>query len=255
MGGNQSRSIVQSINATVSKSMSEVVAEQTQIVNPNNIISQSIQYTVAPGANVSCGIFTVQNTGQVTITAQGQFKEEQYALLSAAADGSYEEAITNAIKQDNDGFNLGNFNFDSLLQQVVNLSASISETSITTSMQQTVSPTTTITQSIIFTIQGTLEADSCDLNNTTTIEVSTNYAAQELTKQLIESDAGQELIEELKNNSSQSNTGLTTGEIIGLVFGVIVLIILIAIPIVLANKKKVVKATEGSVKKTKYIFI
>ena len=231
MGANASTQIIGTVNSTVSESMASSVSNQAQIVNPESHISQSIEYLVGAGGKVTCTTFSMSNDGKVTVAAQGQFKTEQYADIASAADATYDQAIKDAVEQSNEDFNLGQFNFNELVENVVNESKSISTSSIESSMQQTVSPTTTITQSIKFTIFGEFTSEVCDFSNNAAIDVSTDYAAENLTSQLLSSEAGQELLQELTNSVVQKNEGLSLGVILGIIIGVIVLILIIAIPL------------------------
>ena len=233
MGANATKQMVDTINTTISQSLSTTTVDQSLIVNPNQIISQSIELIIGPGGSLSCGAgeFAADNSTEVTVTAQGQFKSDQYAELAATADAAYDQAIKDAVDQSNEDFNLGQFNFNSLVEKVVNESKAISESSITTSMQQTVAPTTNLTQAIKLTVFGNFQAEGCDFSNYAAVDISTDYAADNLTTSLLQSEAGQELQQELENSVVQSNKGLSLGGIIGVIVAVIVLILIIAIPL------------------------
>lgn len=247
MGGNVSKTVLTSIVEASTVVNTEVLTRVANTTNSNANISQNINVVLAGDSRFGCdGQYAASNSANVVI--KGIADTEAEILNDVATEIStnvINEAAAVLEQLAEASFAPKGKNYTETLIDVYTEIQEEVNNSITNSISSVVVNTGNTSQSITFTLRERAVfaiGGACSFNNELAMAIVAENAVNAFVDNMLETEAVNEIVQEIDANISQISKGMNLGAIIALVAIVLVTAIVVAIVIKMLKSKKTKKA-------------
>lgn len=204
MGANVSisQNIVKNID--IEKTVNSVSTQVSNTSTIGNTTNQTVLVVLGPHSH--CGSFTSSQNANSQVLAQVQSIQQALSSSTQNIANTIADSASNAIKQANTQFNLGQVNMD---ESINNISTEIRKTTINT-MSSYVSSmlqvTNNVDQTITATLDGTVDG-ACTLEQSANLGTHVKALTVQITNNIMETLSTTDLINKMQKTVDQKNEG------------------------------------------------
>lgn len=207
MGANVSTNVVDEISESITDITSNILSNYSNNSSSTNTINQTMN--LAFEGNVECDNLDLSQIASSTQNVLAQISNENNTKITDAISNSILQKIQDLVSQKNSGINFGQTNIANNFNTSKSKIKNVIDESVSSTISNNLNVSNNINQGKVLTIGGNLIGKNCNFSQNAILKTLSSQIATNVVKSVLDNTASNVVTQDTKNQTDQSNEGLS----------------------------------------------